>query len=350
MAIESGPPLPELPPDLSEVMESLLLGEAPSLTRVQVAERAGVPLDVAVTLWHQLGFPHRDDEDVAFSESDVEALRLSADLVELGILPAESQAALVRTWGRSYARLAEWQTTLLAGLAVEGDDPAAQLTTLAGDVLPRVEALQTYVWRRHLASAAQHLLGDSDALAQTETLLTVCFVDIVGYTTQSRSLDGAELVAWVDRFEQDTSALVVDHGGQVIKTIGDEVLFTVADPAAAVTVAHTLAARGEDADDPFPRVRAGIAHGRVVRRLGDVFGSTVNAASRLTSAARPGSVLVDAGVHEALAESHDEGGEGAGDGGQWRWRRLRRVSAKGFRHLEAWRVRPAHDVDADPGT
>ena len=65
-------------------MEAFLLGQEPSLTRVQVAERAGVPLDLAVTLWHQLGFPHRDDDDVAFAESDVEALRLTADLVEIG--------------------------------------------------------------------------------------------------------------------------------------------------------------------------------------------------------------------------------------------------------------------------
>jgi adenylate cyclase len=294
-----------------------------------------VPLELAVQLWHQLGFPHRSDDDVAFAESDVEALRLTSDLVRLGILPPESQAALVRTWGRSYARLAEWQTTLLAGVATEGGDPATALTELASDVLPRVEALQTYVWRRHLASAAQHLLEDHSSLSSAETRLAVCFVDIVGYTTRSRSLDGAELVEWVDRFEHDTTALVVDHGGQVIKTIGDEVLFTVTDPAAAVEIALTLAARGDDADDPFPAVRAGIAHGAVVRRLGDVFGSTVNAASRLTSAARPGTVLVDAGVHEALTADDSDGEPG------WRWRRLRRVSAKGFDHLEAWRVRPA---------
>ena len=102
---------------------------------------------------------------------------------------------------------------------------------------------------------------------------------------------------------------------------------------------------GDDEDDPFPAVRAGIAHCAVVRRLGDVFGSTVNAASRLTSAARPGSVLVDAGVHDALASDHAEGeraeGERAEDEPEWRWRRLRRVSAKGFKNLEAWRVRTA---------
>jgi adenylate cyclase len=310
----------------------VLLGEEPSLTRVEVAERAGVPLDVAITLWHQLGFPHRADDDVAFAESDVEALRLAAELVRIGVLSPEPQAALVRTWGRSYARLAEWQTTLLTGLAAEDGDPTAGpagLTELVGEVLPRVEALQGYVWRRHLASAAEHLLEDAGTLTTTESQLSVCFVDIVGYTTQSRSLDGPALVEWVDGFEQDTTALVVDHGGQVIKTIGDEVLFTVADPAAAVEVALALTARGADEDDPFPAVRAGIAHGSVVRRLGDVFGSTVNAASRLTSAARPGSVLVDAGVHEALGDDDEP----------WRFRRARRVSAKGFTNLEAWRVR-----------
>ena len=83
-------------------LEAFLLGQEPSLTRVEVAERAGVPLDLAVLLWHQLGFPHHADDDVAFAESDVEALRLTVDLVEMGILPRDSQAALVRTWGRSY--------------------------------------------------------------------------------------------------------------------------------------------------------------------------------------------------------------------------------------------------------
>ena len=301
-------------------MEAFLLGEEPSLTRVQVAERAGVPLDLAVTLWHQLGFPHRGDDDVAFAESDVEALRLTSDLVELGILPPESQAALVRTWGRSYARLAEWQTTLLAGVAGRGRRPRDR----AHRARHRRPAPGRGAADLRLAPPPRQrgrppAGGHQRARRRARRSLSVCFVDIVGYTTQSRSLDGAELVEWVDRFEQDTTALVVDHAGQVIKTIGDEVLFTVADPAAAVEIALTLTARGDDPDDPFPAVRAGIAHGAVVRRLGDVFGSTVNAASRLTSAARPGTVLVDAGVHEALAgrgrRTASRRGAGAGCGG-----------------------------------
>ena len=127
-------------PDLSgalEVIEGYLLGEAPSLTRVQVAEQSGVPLEVAEELWRLLGFAHQDDDAVAFTEADVEALRHTHALVKLGVLSPDRQAALVRTWGRSYARLAEWQTTLLTDMALEsGADPSETLAALTGEVLP----------------------------------------------------------------------------------------------------------------------------------------------------------------------------------------------------------------------
>ena len=50
-----------------------------------------------------------------------------------------------------------------------------------------------------------------------------------------------------------------------------------------------MTARGSDNEDRYPEVRAGVAYGDVVSRLGDVFGPTVNIAARLTSVARPGS-------------------------------------------------------------
>ena len=283
-------------------MEAFLLGEEPSLTRVQVAERAGVPLELAVQLWHQLGFPHRSDDDVAFAESDVEALRLTSDLVRLGILPPESQAALVRTWGRSYARLAEWQTTLLAGVAVAGRRPgdradrSSRPTCCRGSRPCRpTSGAATSPAPRSTCSRTPARLSSARVPARRSASSTSSATPPRAAASTAPSWSRGSTAS-----SRTPPPLVVDHGGQVIKTIGDEVLFTVADPAAAVEIALTLTARGDDADDPFPAVRAGIAHGAVVRRLGDVFGSTVNAASRLTSAARPGTVLVDAGVHEAL--------------------------------------------------
>ena len=79
----------------------------------------------------------------------------------------------MRTWGRSFARLAEWQTTLLTDLALESDDPVAQVTELASEVLPRVESLQNYVWRRHLASAGARLMAGDSAGSNTSKLAVV---------------------------------------------------------------------------------------------------------------------------------------------------------------------------------
>ncbi|MFC4785753.1 adenylate/guanylate cyclase domain-containing protein [Nocardioides sp. MAHUQ-72] len=330
-------------PDLAEaleVVETFLLGEQPGLTRVEVAERAGVPLEVAEQLWRLLGFPHQTDDALAFTEADVQALVLTRDLMDLGILGPDSQAALVRTWGRSYARLAEWQTDLLTDVAVEGPDPQQRLTELAASVLPRVEKLQSYIWRRHLASATSRLLTvESPGAAATPQ--SVCFVDIVGYTSQSKNLAEGELVDWLEHFEDEATGLVVDHGGRMIKTIGDEVLFVADDATAAAEVALRMTERGADDQDRFPQVRAGLAHGPVVSRLGDVFGPVVNIAARLTSVARPGTVLVDRGAYEALSgRSPDDAPEPAADAA-YTFRRMRRTPVKGYARLQPHVLRRA---------
>ncbi len=359
-----GEPLIEI-----EEIERFLLGSKRSLNRVQVAGKAGVDLDLAQELWGQLGFPHADDDDVAFTKADVTALKTTNELISMGILTPDSQAALVRTWGRSFARLAEWQVNLLAEVALEADpeDPGSQLGHLMDDVLPRVEKLQNYVWRRHLASAAGRLLGAPDGVGSTSTM-AVSFVDIVGYTSQSKNLSDSALVDWVENFEDEMTRIVVELGGRIIKTIGDEVLFVTDDPRAAAEVALIVTEKGADDEDRFPDVRAGIAYGDVVSRLGDVFGPTVNIASRLTTVARPGTVLVDRGAYEAMSgplaedstetvemEAQDEGLgiskilERAADelaelspytkAGDYSFRRMPRRSVKGYARLEPWVLR-----------
>ena len=328
--------------DALEEVESYLLGEQPTLTRLEVSARAGVPIEVAEELWRLLGFPRHEDDERAFSPADVEALRLTHDLMELGILSPERMVALTRTWGRSFARLAEWQVGLLAEVAAEsGDDPAATLPQLARDVLSRVDELQSWVWRRHLAGAANRMLAVGAVGEGTE--MAVVFVDIVGYTSRSRTLSESELVQWLERFETEASQLAVESGGRIIKSIGDEVLIVADDPASAAEIALELARRGEDEDDAFPRVRAGMAYGEVVNRLGDVFGATVNIASRLTSVARPGSLLVDEGAYRELSgESHDEDVDESASA-SYSFRRVRRLSVKGYARLRAWSVRPVSE-------
>lgn len=335
-------------------LEEHLIGEAPSLTQQQVADQAGVSIETARELWHLLGFAHVPDDAVAFSAADVRALQHTRDLIGMGILGQDRQDGLVRTWGRSFARLADWQVTLLADVAAEaGADPTEGLLAISGEVMPRVEELQAYAWRRHLLGASSRMLADPGGQAGgASTQLAVCFVDIVGYTSRSRTLTDRELVTWLESFESAVLTLTVDRGGRIIKNIGDELLIVADDPAAMADVALELTRRGADPDDDFPAVRAGIAYGEVVTRLGDVFGPVVNIASRLTGVARPCTVLVDLGMHDALtAETHpadgadrtggtDRAGDDDAGGPSYRLRRVRRVSVKGYSRLHVWSLQP----------
>ncbi len=342
---------PESPADAAnssagalEALEARLLGEEPSLNQAEVAEQAGIPLELARDLWHLLGFAHAEPEDRAFTQADVRALRNTQDLIDLGVLDADRQDGLVRTLGRSFARLAEWQVGLLADTAREhGIDPTDGLTGLVGEVMPRVEELQSFIWRRHLLSVASRMLAVADPTTGTSRR-AVCFVDIVGYTSRSRTLSDRELVSWLEDFEVATLDIVIEHNGRIIKNIGDELLIVADTAQDAAAIALELTRRGADEDDPFPAVRAGVAYGEVVPRLGDVFGPVVNIAARLTGVARPCTVLVDRGMYAALTgaadDETDEHEHQATDEAPYRLKRLRRISVKGYSRLKVWALSP----------
>jgi adenylate cyclase len=158
--------------------------------------------------------------------------------------------------------------------------------------------------------------------------LTVAFADLVGYTTRSRGMGGRELGAMVEDFESLAADVIARHHGRVVKTVGDGVLFTCAVPVDAVEAALSLPEEWSAADRP--PLRVGAAYGRVLTRLGDVYSPVVNLASRLTSIARPSTVLVD----EALAR-HLRGVRA------YRVRPLNRVSVRGYDQLQPWLVRRA---------
>jgi adenylate cyclase len=121
---------------------------------------------------------------------------------------------------------------------------------------------------------------------------------------------------------------VATRGGRVIKTIGDEVLFTAGSVQEGAEIAFALLEIGDQ--DDLPPLRVGLAYGEVVLRHGDVFGEVVNIASRLVSLARPSSVLVD---REAAALLDGQDG--------WELRRLRPQRVRGYEHLVATVLRRA---------
>ncbi len=134
----------------------------------------------------------------------------------------------------------------------------------------------------------------------TTVNLAIGFVDIVGYTPIADALHPDDLGAFIVDFERKSADAVSDHGGRVVKLIGDEVMFIVVSPDAAFDIARALIAAFEDSE---ATPRAGVVYGEMVARGGDYYGRVVNLASRISAQAAAGEVLTDADTATA-AQRH----------------------------------------------
>lgn len=293
--------------DAESRVEEFLLGGPRRVTRGEVADRTGVPLEHSARLWNALGFASTRDDVPSFTESDLDALRLTDQLISDDTFDEGEALAVARTLGQSLARLAEWQATLLRRVIIDhgrSNDPDAVVDAVER-LVPVLEQLQSYVWRRHLGVTAGRLMAGLARPDGTdaETVTVVGFADLVGFTSLSRQVDADELRSLLERFAAVSTDVVVGHGGRIVKTLGDEVLF-VRDGAGdgvaeALALAFALHAEVPDHDGRLA-LRIGLARGEVLARYGDVYGPTVNIAARLTSHARPGSVLLDDGMSDAV--------------------------------------------------
>jgi adenylate cyclase len=267
-----------------------------------VADLAGVPVYRARRFWRALGFANVGDDAVEFTDADVDALMLLLRLVTEELFEERHVLLLARSLGRATARLAESQaelsTELLDRVGVADEDRAQVLSRSVPDLLPDFERLLTYTWRRQLAASVGRVLQtEQDAPAAR---LAVGFADLVGFTRLSRRLEELDLTRLVDRFEGRSADMVTAGRGRVIKTLGDSVLF-VADSAQDGAEIALQLVEVHAGERTIPPLRVGVALGPVLARMGDVFGSTVNLASRLTSLAAPDQVLVDARMAAGLA-------------------------------------------------
>lgn len=248
--------------DFGEVQrgfERALLGGERKFTRVEVSARAGISSVRAEQMWHALGFATVPDDEIAFTDGDVEALRLVAALEDDGFIDPAVESSLARKLGQTQSRLASWQSAMFLELLAGSKLPADDAVELASLLLPAMERLQTYVWRRHLAAAAGRAMAGSDELSRG--IRVVGFADIVSYTRLTRRLSVVELGTLIERFEGLAADVVALNGGRIIKSIGDEVLFVTDTPPQAAALALALQDEVAAAGDmPEPQDRSGVRH------------------------------------------------------------------------------------------
>jgi adenylate cyclase len=290
-------------------IDKLALGQDVRYDVAAACEGTGLPEEELRHIWRSLGFPEPQPDEVVFTDVDLGNLAGVADLMHSGVVSPEVTYGMTRVIGSSMARIASALIDAVsagqAGASVAGDDrqPSEVLEPIATEAdgfLPLFPTVLEQVWRRHLQAAARRRLLRADT--EDGRGLVVGFADLVGFTAMAQQVSDEELAEVIDQFEHLAYDVIVVGGGRVVKMIGDEVMFVVDDPLCAAEIALGLADASHDAAE-LSDVRVGMAIGPVVEREGDAFGVTVNLASRATSIAYPGTVVVSPELREAL-EGH----------------------------------------------
>lgn len=287
-------------------LDFAVLGQTPTLNAAEVAAETGITIDQARRMWRALGFPEMGAER-AFSGADVEAVSALMSIVDSGTLDFDMALNLIRGAGQTMARLADWEVSTLAGRVEELEAGEHATGSRVGSALRLIDELREpvehmliYAWRRHLAAAVARMEAMGAAHEDLHTVdVTVGFADLVAFTALSNQLDREQIGDLVEKFEARCQDVVSVHGGRIIKSLGDSVLFVLGEPVSAIEVAEGII-QVIGRDPRMPDVRVGLASGPVVPRLGDVFGPPVNLASRLTAVARRNRLIIDQATADLL--------------------------------------------------
>jgi adenylate cyclase len=284
--------------ELPRVASMIALRGPGRLTRAEVAERAGVSEELAERVWRASGFPDPGPEARVCTEEDVDALRVFGAGIEM--LGVEETLQLARVIGSSLARIAEAMiATFMVHVAEPSlaDDPSglvlARANARAAELLLAAGVVDDFVLRRHIEIAQRPIvLGSQETQART-----VGFVDLVESTALAQQLTMTELGASLVEFDELASDVVVEHGGRLVKLIGDEAMFVASDPGTACEIALELTDRLA-AHPRLPNARGALSSGDVLTRDGDYFGPVVNLAARAVKLADPGTVLASSEVRQ----------------------------------------------------
>ncbi len=288
-------------PDLAGLAADVNIRGRERISLREAADRAGLDVDDARRVWLTAGVAVGEPDEPAFTPDEARVLAFFAAARDLfGEGPI---LQVLRVLGSAFVRIAEAETAALrltyevphldaGGTALELVEGYQRLTRV---LLPEVEATFGSLHRLHLSRAARRAWSVDEEAATTLATVAVGFADLAGFTSLAGSLTPNELAGVVDAFDELAHQVVHAGGGQLVKLIGDEVMFVADDVTDGLAIALDLAddLLGQAA---LPGVRVGLAAGQVLNRDGDYYGSVVNLAARLVDRAEPGTVLADDNV------------------------------------------------------
>lgn len=272
------------------------------LTLAEAAAEARVSTEFAARLWRAAGFPDPRPFERRFGRADVamfDLLRAGRDFVgEEGVLQ------LVRTLGQATAQIAEAEialvrSTMEAPLTADQRwvDIARGYRDVVTALFPRVVETLDILHRHQVDTIARRYVGSTPNPTNVAPL-AVGFADLCGFTGLSVQLQAEQLGRMLARFEAVTGDTCAAAGANVVKRIGDALMFVTNAPGVACALALDLIEECSRAG--LPKLRAGVAFGDVIVRQGDFYGPVVNLAARLVAAAEPGTALTDGSLQRRL--------------------------------------------------
>lgn len=295
---------------LATLAVELELGGRPAHTLTAVARVSGLDPRFLRALLRAHGRPDPVPRERAYTDQDVELARLVKRFLDAG-LPRDGVLEVARVMGQGMSQTADVIRRMVADAVLQPGDSelsaGLRYAQAAEQLTPLVAPLLDYQFRAHLREAVQRELiteaeREAGRLAGSRDV-AVAFADLVGYTKLGESL-AVEDVGRIATRLAELAAAAVRRPAQLVKTIGDAAMFVSGDVDALVGTAVRLTELVEQEGEQFPAVRIGIAYGPATARGGDWFGATVNVASRVTDAAKPGRIVVTGEVAAHAGSDH----------------------------------------------
>ncbi|TML35141.1 MAG: hypothetical protein E6G29_08850 [Actinobacteria bacterium] len=272
-------------------------------------EASGLDDDFVRRDFLALGLPHPAEDEVLYTEEDVESFRAVKQVLDAG-LPAERMLELARIVGRAAAQSSEAVlTTFVRQFLRAGDterDVGLRLAAVADALMPQLGPLMETPTRLHMREIVRReVIGRAERMEGVlpgSREVGVCFADLVSFTQLSESTSTEELGEVTGLLELHASE-IAEPPVRLIKLIGDAAMLVSPDVPPLVDATARLV-QHVDGDGRLPQIRAGVAAGPALNRGGDWYGRSVNLASRLTGAANPGAIIATQEVVTAAGAAY----------------------------------------------
>ena len=146
------------------------------------------------------------------------------------------------------------------------------------------------------------LASSARTLRHTQEL-AIAFTDLAESTRLYRELGDTRAHDLTQAFHGQVALVVPEHGGRLVKTLGDGVMCAFPEADRAVLAMSTLHARMAALGDPKKPLRAhsGVSFGTTIMQGEDVFGTVVNVAAYLAAIARANQILTTQAVVDRLS-------------------------------------------------